>query len=315
MRIGIDMIGGDLPPQKLFEAVAQAAKSFNHSHEFVVYLPQKIIMTLPLTKGVVFVPAEEVITQEDPPLEAARKKKHSSLSLGIRDLNNQKTQALVSVGNTGALIATATLTLKCFPGISRPALLALLPTERGSVAVVDIGGNVNCTAEQMVQFAQMGVAYCQSCMKIPRPKVGLLNIGQESLKGDSKVRMAYKILDDHSEEFLFVGNVEGTTVFEGAVDVLVTDGFTGNVFLKASEGISALICREMQRRKIQDSQIEKIFDYAEHPGALLCGLNGIIIKSHGYSTPKALFTSITAAVKYASEGVVEEMRALLSKKF
>lgn len=305
-------MGGDLPPQKLFDAVLEAAKSFSHSHEFVVYLPQKIIDVLPASKGVTFVAAEEIITQEDPPLEAARKKKHSSLAMGIQDLKNHDIQAFVSVGNTGALIATATLTLKCFQGISRPALLALLPTERGSVAVVDIGGNVNCTAEQMVQFAQMGIAYSQSCMNIPRPKVGVLNIGQESLKGDSVVREAYKILDDHSEEFIFVGNVEGTTVFEGAVDVLVTDGFTGNVFLKASEGISALICREMERSKIRGTQIEQVFDYAEHPGALLCGLNGIIIKSHGYSTPKALFTSIKAAVRYASDGVVDKMRHLLS---
>jgi glycerol-3-phosphate acyltransferase PlsX len=309
------MMGGDLPPEKLFDAVLEAAKTLDRDCEYIVYLPRSIIQKLNHTAGerITFVPAEDVISQEDAPLEAVRRKKHSSLVMGIHDLRDKRIDTFVSIGNTGALIATATLTLKCFPGITRPALLALLPTQKGSVAVVDIGGNVNCTAAQMVQFAHMGVAYCQTCMDIPKPLVGLLNIGQESLKGDSEVRAAYKILSEKSKEFDFIGNVEGTTVFEGAVDVLVTDGFTGNVFLKASEGISALICRQMKSRKVSDLRIEQKFDYAEHPGALLCGLNGVIVKSHGYSTPKALLSSIKAACHYASEGVGEKMRSLLIK--
>lgn len=308
------MMGGDLPPESLFEAVIEATKQLDPACEYLVYLPQTTIHKLqknPLPKSIVFVVADEVITQEDPPLEAARRKKHSSLVMGIQDVREKKIDAFVSIGNTGALIATAAMTLKRFPGISRPPLLALLPTEKGSVAVVDIGGNVNCTVEQMIQFAQMGIAYSQTSMGIPKPKVGLLNIGQESLKGDSSVRDAYKILNVQSNEYTFVGNVEGTTVFEGAVDVLVTDGFTGNVFLKASEGISALICRQMKQHQVTDTQVEQMFDYAEHPGAFLCGLNGIIVKSHGYSTPKALLSSIRAACRYATEGVVDKMRTLL----
>lgn len=317
MRIGVDLMGGDQSPDSLFDAVLRAAESLNHSSEFMVYLPQAVINRIAPriaaatgAGAIAFTPAEEVIGQDEPPLEAARRKKKSSMSIGLQDLHTKEIDAFVSIGNTGALVASSTLTLKCFPTLSRPALLALLPTRRGSVAVVDVGGNVNCTAEQMVQFARMGAAYSQCCLGIATPKVGLLNIGQESLKGDSEVRRAYSMLEEQEGEYHFSGNIEGTTVFEGVVDVLVTDGFTGNVFLKASEGISALMCDYMRERDILQPLVEETFDYAEHPGALLCGLNGLVIKTHGYSSPQALYSGIKAAHNYASEGVVDKMRSL-----
>ncbi|MCB1116493.1 MAG: phosphate acyltransferase PlsX [Chlamydiia bacterium] len=238
---------------------------------------------------------EEIIEMDDDPLHAIRKKKNSSMCLGMHLLKEKKINALVSTGNTGALIASAKTTLPMLTGISRAALITLLPTQQDPVAVIDVGANIECTPEHLVHFAKMGVAY-QKSRGIEKPTVGLLNIGTEEKKGRRELRETYQLLQDFNpDESPFVGNVEGKEVFTGGIHVLVTDGFTGNVFLKTAEGISSFILDTLRKNKslIPFSKpllkrVEKELYSAESPGAILCGVDGIILKCHGDSTPESL---------------------------
>lgn len=278
LTLGVDLLGGDTPPHQLLPAVVQAAERLPHCH-FCVYGPT---IDTPRIRSV---PTQEFITMDDDPLEAVRLKPNASLSLALKDLQAQHTDALVSIGNTGALVTGAILHLEKLPGILRPALLALLPTRKGVLAVIDVGANVTCRAVHLQQFAELGVAYMQKQYGIQHPRVGLLNIGVESQKGRAEMREAYQLLQ--ASPLNFVGNIEGTVAFHGNVDVLVTDGFSGNVFLKASEGMASFI--------FEESHLEQRFNYEEYPGALLCGLSRTVIKCHGNSGPNALLHALLAA--------------------
>lgn len=214
---------------------------------------------------------------EDAPLAAIRSKRGSSLCIGIRMLKEGLLQAFISAGNTGALIACAKIELPELPGVERPALMTLLPTRLGEMAVLDVGANTTYKVKHLVQFAAMGVAY-QKSRGIEVPKVGLLNIGSEARKGTPELQLAYNELLALSKKknasFSFSGNIEGRDVFNGEIDVLITDGFTGNVFLKTAEGIAAVIMEELHSPLIQESspQVKEILahlqqrlHYAEYP--------------------------------------------------
>ena len=226
---------------------------------------------------------------------------------------------LVSAGNTGALIAGATLSLPLLPGIKRPALLATLPTEQGHVAIVDVGGNVSCKAYHLVQFAQLGAAYQRCCKGIEQPRVGLLNIGVESKKGTSEVRQAYQLLQTQAgfRGMQFVGNIEGREVFHGAVDVIVTDGFTGNILLKASEGASFFILQKVRQALINHfpEKVEAMFhdlhhqfDYEEYSGAIICGVDCVAVKCHGQTSPKGFLNGIKGAIQLVQNGFIHQMK-------
>lgn len=342
MRIGVDLMGSDSSPEVLFEAVLQMADRLGVASTLVVFATKEAVEALSAkafphlskagTARIEFHIAEEVIAMGDEPLYAVRHKKGSSLVLGVRLLKKRHIDALVCAGNTGALIASARLALPMLPGINRPALLAILPTQNGSVAVIDVGGNVSCKAHQLVQFAHMGAAY-QRCMQgIELPKVGLLNIGIESKKGTLEIRQAYQILKDQSEELAalgllpkmaFLGNIEGREVFQGKVDVLVTDGFTGNVLLKTTEGAASFIFSYMQESiKMANStslqstvlQVERYFNYAEYPGAIVCGIDGVAVKCHGNSSSQAMFNGIKGAVNLIKKDVVAQIKKQLSNR-
>lgn len=292
MRIGIDLMGSDRSPAVLFKAIEQAAEEFPLV-DLVVFVTQVALDEIllgspahfPLRRGhLEFQIASDVIEMQDEPLLAIRQKKNSSLALGIKFLRKRYLDGFISAGNTGALIAGATLSLPLLPGIKRPALLATLPTEKGNVAIIDVGGTVSCKACHLVQFALLAMAYQRCCEGIKQPRVGLLNIGVESRKGTSEVRQAYQLLEELAQrkEMLFVGNVEGREVFQGAVDVLVTDGFTGNVLLKTSEGVSSFILQQIHQALLEvlPEQWQAIlrdlhnqFDYEEYNGAIICGVD------------------------------------------
>ncbi|MCB1107417.1 MAG: phosphate acyltransferase PlsX [Chlamydiia bacterium] len=245
------------------------------------------------------VQVEEVIYMDDDPLYAIRKKKASSMQVGIKLLKNKQIDALISTGNTGALIGSAKMELPMLQGISRAALITLLPTKKEPVAVIDVGANIQCTPEQLVHFAQMGVAY-QKARGIKKPIVGLLNIGTEEKKGRAELRETYKLMQNFDD---FSGNIEGKEVFEGNIHVLVTDGFTGNIFLKTTEGFSSFILETMKKNqnllpfsKPLLKRLEKELYSAEHPGAILCGVDGIIIKCHGDANPQAIKCGVQGAI-------------------
>lgn len=329
MRIGIDLMGSDCSPSILFEAVKQAVESFPSIH-FVVFATQAILdealsyfsFLTDLRAHVEFHVATEVIHMQDEPLLAIRQKKNSSLVLGLKLLKRRYLDAFISAGNTGALIAGATLSLPLLPGIKRPALLATLPTEKGNVVVIDVGGNVACKAQHLAQFAQMGAAYQRCCQNIVSPRVGLLNIGVESQKGTSEVRQAYQLLQQESyqAEMTFIGNVEGREVFQGAADVIVTDGFTGNVLLKTSEGVSFFLLQQLHHvlKDMLPEQKEEVlrtidhqFDYEEYNGAIICGVDCVAVKCHGQSTPKGLFSGIKKAIQLVQNHFIEQIKQYL----
>lgn len=330
MRIGIDLMGSDSTPNVLFEGVLQAACQFDPSHAFAVIATPELIeefrskaVALPTSCAKIeLFPAAEFIAMGDGPLAAIRQKKDSSLVSGIRLLKKKGIEGFISAGNTGALIAAASLYLPMLPNISRPALLAMLPTNRGFTAVIDVGGNVSCKAHHLVQFAKMGAAAVRSHQLAETPSVGLLNIGVESKKGTSEHRQAYQLLEQLGIEskMIFKGNVEGREVLQGKVDVLVTDGFTGNVLLKSIEGTSAFIlnylwetCQISSKVEVTE-MIQKLkthFNYDEYPGAILCGVDRIVIKCHGNSSSKAFYNGILGLVKLVKNRLLDQFKGQL----
>lgn len=323
MRIGIDLMGSDSPPHILFTAVQQAAKSLDFPCIFLVIATKPVLAQLPSSilplsghVKIQFHEAEDMIGMDEDPILAIRHKKNSSLVCGIRLLKKGEIDAFVSCGNTGALIAGAVLTLPLLPGIKRPALLANLPTEKGLTATLDVGSTVACKASFLVQFAHLGAAYQRVVKGIAVPTVGLLNVGIESKKGTMEVREAYECLRKQGEAghsgMNFIGNIEARDVFKGFVDVLVTDGFTGNVLLKTAEGVADLIFGTLENgameRSVELQKLRQRFDYAEYPGAMLCGVEGVVIKVHGNGSPKALLSSILGAADFVRKDVVAHLK-------
>ena len=310
--VGIDLMGGERCPSVLIEAVSVLANSLDDKATLVVFGTAdilKMVGDLPVEK----VEVDEVISMDDNPLSAVRQKKRASMPLAMTKIREGELDAFVSTGNTGALTACSTLYLKCLGSISRPALLTLLPTKKNPIAVLDVGANVACTSKHLEQFAHMGIAY-QKTRGIEKPTVGLLNIGTEPEKGRLELREAYQKLQSLGDQF--VGNIEGREVFDGAVDVLVTDGFSGNVFLKTAEGISELILNRLISSlspncpgTLRDilMPLKDELDYTEYPGAIVCGVRGVVIKCHGSSNPKALVNGVKKALSLVREDFLKKI--------
>ncbi len=319
-RIGIDLMGSENAPRLLLGAVFELILTLHlPSARFFLLGPpplqkecESLLTRFSKAKGQIFFQeAEEVIEADENPLTALRHKKNSSMAKGILLLKEGKLDAFVSAGNTGAIIALSSLHLPLLSDTVRPALLALMPTKKQPLAVLDIGANTQYTADHLVQFAKMGAAY-QMSRGIKDPKIGLLNIGHEALKGTSEVRCAYQKLQSFPN---FRGNIEAKEVFQGEVDVLITDGFTGNVFLKTAEGIANLILDRLKENISEQefsilepylNDLQKHLHYAEYPGALLAGLQGIVIKCHGYSSPKAIMNGIRGALELVEQKFLEK---------
>lgn len=316
MRIGIDLLGSDTPPARLFPAILRIGRESPPNTSFVVFTTKEVkeeFCFQHLPTHLTYHEVDEFITMEDNPARSVRQKKNSSLVVAMHMLKKKEINALVSTGNTGALITAAATIMPKSPGIKRPGLLAVLPTLQGPLTVVDVGGNVSCKAINLVQFAQLAATHhCHTCHQ-PKARVGLLNIGVESSKGTSELRLAYHLLKKSSEEnlmpqIIFVGNVEARDIFNGSIDVLATDGFTGNVLIKASEGVSSFIfdymkahAPSMQSLNSSIDHLQAVFHPAEHPGAIICGIDGLVIKCHGNATEASLYSAIKAAILKSEE--------------
>lgn len=296
LKIGIDLMGNENAPQTILDALKSLLLP-PHVEVVVLGLPELEAEASPLT----FVPAPQVIELEDHPLLSLRRKRNSSINIGLRMVKEGKLDAFISAGNTGALVSSAKMVLSMLPKVLRPCLIALMPTKKNPVAVLDVGANVQVKSQQLVQFACIGTAYQKAC-GVPHPKVGLLNIGSEPLKGTSELRIAYQKLQ--SLPIHFVGNVEGTSVFNGDVDVLVTDGFTGNVLLKTAEGIASLI---FDRIQLPPSELKRFQTLHYSEGALLAGVKGIVIKCHSYASPKCFQNAVLGAIRLVQEGFVQKL--------
>jgi glycerol-3-phosphate acyltransferase PlsX len=256
---------------------------------------------------------------DESPALALRGKKDSSMRVAINLVKSGEAQACVSAGNTGALIATSRFVLKMLPGIDRPALAVVLPTMRGHTYVLDLGANVDCTAEHLLQFGVMGATLVSSVENKTKPSVGLLNIGQEEIKGNEVVKQAAELLRDSGLNFF--GNIEGDDIYKGTTDVVVCDGFVGNVALKTSEGVAQMLStylREEFKRNLLTRlagvvalPIIKAFkrrvDHRQYNGASLLGLRGIVIKSHGSADSYAFGCAIARAVDEVSGGMLRHI--------
>lgn len=308
MRIGIDLMGSDRSHQELYEAVLQAAQVYGASAQFLVFATPEAILDCESKgshKSIRFHRVKEVIFMTDDPVKAVRHKKSSSLVEGMRFLKQKKINALVSTGNTGAIVTSASLTLNKLPDIKRPALIAAIPSDKGYLSVLDVGGSVQLKASLLYQYALLGSKYHQAAFGVESPRIGLLNVGRESKKGTLVHQEAFQLLSSLPD---FVGNVEGRQLFDGTVDVLVTDGFTGNVLLKSAEGVSNFIFETLFNKASSDllpelKQIYSQFNWVDSPGAVLIGVDALVIKCHGSSDAKALFSGIRGALNLLSKSI------------
>jgi glycerol-3-phosphate acyltransferase PlsX len=323
LTIAVDAMGGDHYPRPEVEGALQAAKSLGVR---VVLVGREDVVRNELDRhpGWQELPIEirhasEQITMEESAGKAVRSKKDSSIRVASRLVRDHVAQGVVSAGNTGAVMATAKLVQGMLPGVDRPALASAFPTLSSKPAVMlDVGANVDCTAKMLAQFAVMGNAYSRVIFRTPRPRVGLLSIGEEEHKGNTLTHEAQPLLKS-LKNLHFIGNVEGRDVYTGAVDVIVCDGFVGNVALKVSEGLVDVV-RQLLKQSLKASitrqvgaylaqgafnEFKKRVDYSEYGGAPLLGLNGICVICHGRSNAKAIRNAIRVAKEFA-EGNINE---------
>jgi len=260
--------------------------------------------------------APERIDPGESPALAVRRKPESSIVVGLKLQKEDEADAFVSAGSTGAVMAASLLLLRPLPGVDRPAIGTLLPTASGTCLMLDAGANVDCKPHHLLQFALLGNIYAQDLMGRERPRVGLLNIGEEPEKGDELSVEAYRLLSESAVNF--VGNIEGRELIQGPVDVLVCDGFVGNVLLKFYESVAEFIIGLLRREldqieeELELEDIFRILDYAEYGGAPLLGVNGVSIVCHGQSPPKAVQNAIGVAAQAVSSSMVSHIAGELS---
>jgi phosphate acyltransferase len=310
-RIGIDLLGGENPPDLLISSLVEWKKNVNAS--FLLLATEELCKAFKSyeTPSFEFYPVQEAIGLEENPLSAIRKKKNSSLVQGIRLLKEKKIDTFLSSGNTGALVSLATIEL-LMPHVKRPALMALLPTKKNPLALIDVGANVAVKAKELKTFALMGAAF-QKFNGINIPNVGLLNVGSEAIKGTKEIQEAYVEIEKLSKKkgFFFSGNIEANEIFEGNVDVLVTDGFAGNVLLKTAEGFSSFVLDFFQKHPAFQ-EAHKFFSYSEYGGALLLGVEGTCIKCHSYSSTKAFLSALQMAIHWSQKDFPNFLKKYLS---
>lgn len=326
ITIAIDAMGGDHGLKVVIPACVRAVRH-NPDLKLLLVGDQNQVNAHLKKLGVAqnsqfsVVHASEIVAMDELPSHAMRNKKDSSMRVAINLVKEGRAQACVSAGNTGALMATARFVLKTLPGIDRPAIIAELPTAQGRTRVIDLGANVDSCAEHLFQFAVMGSALIEAVDKKPKPKIGLLNIGVEEIKGNDQVKRTAHMLAE-CNLMNYVGYVEGDYFYSGKVDLVVCDGFVGNVALKASEGLANLmlsLLKESFSRNIWTKiagaialpalgHLRKRMDPARYNGASLLGLNGIVVKSHGGAKEIAFQYAIEEAVLQVKNNVVDLVR-------
>ncbi|MGA1841176.1 MAG: phosphate acyltransferase PlsX [bacterium] len=318
MKIAIDAMGGDIGPKVTVTAAINAAREYRLS---LVLVGQEDVLLSELSKHdtadleLIIKDASQIVSMDDLPSSAIRQKKNSSIRVAAELVKSGEADGMVSAGNTGVVMATAKIFFKALEGVDRPAIATVIPTIKGVCLLLDVGANVDCKPRHLLQFAVMGHAYAQQVLHITKPRIGVLSIGSEDSKGNEQSRMALSLIRELS--FNCIGNVEGRDIFRGEVDVVITDGFVGNVALKVAEGveemITALIRQEIKKSLLARlgfplmsrafKNLKKRVDYAEYGGAPLLGLNKVCIISHGMSGSKAIKNAIRIASEYITKDV------------
>ena len=333
MKIIVDAMGGDNAPMEIVKGAIQAVEEVGAeiilvgNAEAILRCVQELgLQNLP--KGLEIANASDVVTMEDDPARAVRDKKDSSMAVMLYKLRDGEADAAVSAGSTGALLSGATLVVKRVRGIRRAALAPILPSRTGGCILIDCGANSECSSEYLQQFAYMGKVLAQSYLGRKDPRIGLLNIGAEDTKGGPLQKETFALLSRDAREgkLNFVGNVEARDVFNGVCDVLVTDGFSGNVMLKAIEGTAIYMGDGLKKVFYKNGpsklagalvkgglkEFKKSMDYTEVGGTVFLGINKPVVKAHGSSNAKAICSAIRQAAKLASADLAGELSALLA---
>ncbi len=334
LTIALDAMGGDNAPACVVEGAQLALRKYDNLH-FIFFGDRAKIEPLfklfpPVEDFSEIVHTDVLVAPHDKPSVALRRGGQSSMRLAIDAVKEDKAHCTVSAGNTGALMAMAKIVFRTLPGISRPAIAALVPTVKGDCVMLDLGANVECDPNDLVQFAIMGDAFARAVLSLQSPKIGLLNVGSEEMKGNEEVKLAAQILRNPDLGLNFHGFVEGDDIANGTVDVVVTDGFTGNVALKTAEGIGRMVSRYVQNAftsslgsklgyllaKPAMARLRKSLDPRRRNGAMFLGLNGIAVKSHGSADGYSFYFAIRVAVELASSRInhkiLEELKFSLS---
>jgi len=327
VRIAIDAMGGDRAPGEIVAGALRAREELG-VEVLLVGDPQKIEAVLPAKKHVgqkvQIVAAEDVIAMEEEALSSIRRKPKASINVAMDLVKKGQADAVVSAGHSGAAMAAALLRLGRLPGIDRPAIGAVFPTIIASkqVLILDVGANVDCRPKFLEQFAVMGAIYSQYVLGVPEPKVGLLNIGEEDCKGNDAAVRAHQLLRENPQ-ITFIGNAEGRDVLSGRFDVIVCDGFVGNVLLKFAEAVGEVVLQIIREELPQGwygqlgtailkpnlKRIKQRVDHAEHGGALLLGVDGICIISHGSSQAPSIFNAIRLAKEAVDNQVLQRIQS------
>ena len=332
MKILLDVMGGDNAPDANIKGAINAINKI--SAEIVLIGKEEIIKDRikniygkkleEISNRITIQNASETIEMEDTPTLAIKHKKDSSMVVGFKMLKEEQGDVFVSAGNSGALLAGATLLVGRIKGIDRPALAGILPAYKSQLLLIDSGSNTNCKPINLLQFAQMASIYLKNSFEIERPAIGLLNIGTEETKGNELVKQSYQLLKEKSEELdiNFIGNIEGRDAFSGEVDAIVTDGFTGNVFLKAIEGIGKLMKTNLKESLTKNlinklasipslpamKRFAKTMDYKVYGGALFLGVKKPVVKAHGSSDEIVFEYTLIQAENFVKNKTVDKIK-------
>jgi len=318
LRIAIDAMGGDRAPRVIIEGALKAAEEFDYKLDLVgdTRKIEKFLNIYDYPKDKIsVVHASEAVKMGEPAAASFRRKKDSSIAVGMRLLKDKKTDIFISAGNTGAVVTAATLTLKTLPHIERPGIAIVVPSLKEPILIIDMGANIGATPVHLFQYAVMGWAYTRYILHKQNPSIGLLNIGEEESKGTSFIKEARDLIKKTSLNF--VGNVEARDVYRGKVDVVVCDGFIGNIVLKVTESFAyattEFLKRELNKRLLPKigailslpayRAIRKKIDYAEYGGAPLLGVDGAVLISHGSSNAIAIKSAVRVAGEYVKHKV------------
>ena len=312
--IALDGMGGDLAPDSVIEGAYLASKKLLNIKFNIYGNKNKILPILKKKKEILnlvnFRHTKEIITNDTKPTDALKKSKRmSSMFQAINSVHKGESQAVVSGGNTGALMAISIVLLKTIKGIDRPAIASMFPTIKSETIMLDLGANINCSLKNILDFVILGKTFAKTVLGLKKPKIGILNVGSEGLKGNELVRLAYLKLSKNISDVDFYGFVEGNDISKGIVNVIVTDGFTGNIALKTAEGTAELYTNFL-KSSFKDNLLSKIIfliaspilkslldrvDPSKYNGAMLLGLNGIVVKSHGGSKAEGFANAISVA--------------------
>ena len=328
MRIAIDAMGGDNAPQEILAGALEAIEQLAPEDELILVGPEKEIAAglpsvTPQKGRITIMDAPDVIAMDAVPIESLRRKPKSSIAVIAKLAKRGQADAVISAGNTGACVAAFQMRMRNLPGVNRPGICVVFPTPEGPVAICDVGANIACKPIHLYQYGVMAGVYAKHLLRIENPRVGVMSIGSEDAKGNEIVKKARELMKSDSRMNL-VGNIEGRDIFKGACDVVVSDGFVGNVILKLAEGLVDGLFKAIKEELMEEQlplvmkfkpvmkRIYRKYDYNEYGGALLLGVNGTAIICHGSSQSRTIKNAIMASKKFYTEKVNDKIVEYLS---